>query len=385
MVKRFIAFSLILSLMLLSLSSAVGGSVSDPVVTYSYVTQTFKPQIISQAQDKIEQTFSLLSQELNQKFGPYGARAAIYAAAFLRHTDITFQDGSGTKTFVVGKDAIISGTIGTMITMTEGSAYTYTPYGDVIVNISDGNAYMHGNMVIPMSTYMIADPGQIGIRTTSEAIVTVSGNYCIVGSAREYEEYKPIDPNNYTIRYTKYAHALNVLGLFRGSNIGFELERKATRAEAITMLIRILGEEQQALSYTGKHPFKDVPNWADRYVAYAYNMGYTTGMSATQFGSSNTVTAAQYLTFLLRALGYSDANGDFVWSEAVSAAVAYGVLTPNEERMMRTVFFRDQMVLASYKVLFTNMKGTYAPLYTKLLMTNAITMDTLYQAEMIVR
>ena len=52
----------------------------------------------------------------------------------------------------------------------------------------------------------------------------------------------------------------------------YQLGQTATRVQAVTMLVRILGKEaeakQNAASY--KTPFTDVPKWADKYVAYAY-------------------------------------------------------------------------------------------------------------------
>ena len=59
-------------------------------------------------------------------------------------------------------------------------------------------------------------------------------------------------------------------------------------------------------------PFTDVPAWAGPYVGYAYENGLTKGVSDTAFGSKETVTAAEYLTFVLRALGY-DSETDFQW------------------------------------------------------------------------
>ena len=39
------------------------------------------------------------------------------------------------------------------------------------------------------------------------------------------------------------ARTLSALGLMQGTGDGFELERSATRAEALTMLLRLLGRE----------------------------------------------------------------------------------------------------------------------------------------------
>lgn len=59
------------------------------------------------------------------------------------------------------------------------------------------------------------------------------------------------------------AEMLKQLGLFGGTEKGFELERNMTRAEAAVMLVRFMGAEGQVRAGIWHHPFKDVPQWAD--------------------------------------------------------------------------------------------------------------------------
>ena len=82
------------------------------------------------------------------------------------------------------------------------------------------------------------------------------------------------------------AQELKELGLFRGvSDTDFDLESAPTREQAVTMLIRLLGKENEALNGTWKHPFTDVSSWADPYIGYAYENGLTLGISDTKFGT----------------------------------------------------------------------------------------------------
>ena len=57
------------------------------------------------------------------------------------------------------------------------------------------------------------------------------------------------------------AQMLYGLGLFRGTQNGFELDRVLRRDEAAAMLVRFLGGEEQALAGEWSHPFTDVPQW----------------------------------------------------------------------------------------------------------------------------
>ena len=67
------------------------------------------------------------------------------------------------------------------------------------------------------------------------------------------------------------------------------------------MLTRLLGAEKTALAGNWKHPFTDVPQWADKYVGWLYQNGLTKGVSATLYGSQRNVTCDQYCIFLTRA------------------------------------------------------------------------------------
>ena len=106
------------------------------------------------------------------------------------------------------------------------------------------------------------------------------------------------------------AETLYDLGLFKGTGTDssgrplFDLDRAPTRHEAVTMLVRLLGKEAEALAGSWEIPFTDVAQWAKPYVGYAYANGLTAGVSETSFGGERPATAAQFLTFALRALGY---------------------------------------------------------------------------------
>ncbi len=166
------------------------------------------------------------------------------------------------------------------------------------------------------------------------------------------------------------AKDLKALGVFKGvSDTDFALNRAPTRIEALVMLIRTLGKEAEALSKGGKHPFLDVPAWADKYVGYAYENKLTNGMSATKFGSNTTASSSMYLTFVLRALGYSDTNGqDFTWDNPFSLARSTGIMLGNPDTIN---FLRADVVLVSYAALEAEVKGTKQTLAQKLIKAGA--------------
>ena len=158
---------------------------------------------------------------------------------------------------------------------------------------------------------------------------------------------------------------LKELGLFKGvSETSFGLGRAPSRIEALVMLVRILGKEQEALSGPWQHPFTDVPQWASPYVGYAYAHGLTKGVSATTFGSGD-ANAQTYLTFMLRALGYSDTNGaDFTWDAPYALATELGILF---DLVDLDNFWRADVVLVSYAALPVRLKDSRQTLADKLI------------------
>ena len=123
-----------------------------------------------------------------------------------------------------------------------------------------------------------------------------------------------------------HAEVLNELHLMAGTDKGMQLHKKVNRVEAITMLIKMMGEEGEALSGNYSHPFTDVPAWADPFVGYAYEHELTAGVPGGKFGSNNDCTQAQYLTFILRSLGHSDKMGEFTWDKPYALAKTAGLI-----------------------------------------------------------
>ena len=155
--------------------------------------------------------------------------------------------------------------------------------------------------------------------------------------------------------YDNCADRLSDLGLFQGTGDGYELDRAPTRAEAATMLVRLLGAEAEAqeLEYTA--PFTDLSDWQKPYVQYLYDNGLTNGATATTFEPEGVCSAQMYTTFLLRALGYSDAaGGDFAYSGAVDFGESIGLA--DIANCNETNFLRDHVAAMSLTALNTAVK-----------------------------
>lgn len=176
--------------------------------------------------------------------------------------------------------------------------------------------------------------------------------------------------------FEQAADALKAMGLFAGTSTGYELDRAPTRAEAATMLVRLLGKtaEAEALWASGSASFvfrdMDDFDWAQPYVHWLSRSGLAAGTSADRFSPSAPCTAQMYAAFLLRALGYSETAGDFTFDNAISFARSHGVI--NSANYDPSVFLRDHVVAASYTALAAATKGGEDDLLTKLVRDGAV-------------
>lgn len=150
------------------------------------------------------------------------------------------------------------------------------------------------------------------------------------------------------------AQALYDLGLFQGTGTlpdgspDFDLDGSVTRGQAVTMVVRLLGAEREAQAVHYCHPFGDA-NWAGDYVGYAYYAGITDGVSDTAFGTRRQIGAAQFVTLILRALGYSQVD----WRDPWPTAKAVGLAWSGTED-----FRRGDMAAICYSALSCTVNGT---------------------------
>ena len=155
------------------------------------------------------------------------------------------------------------------------------------------------------------------------------------------------------------ADALNQLGLFNGTDKGYELEKPLTRLEALVMLIRLSGKEIDALYPEEEltHPFTDTPDWEDagRYMAYGYQNKLTSGISETLFAPDDTASLQMYVTFVLRALGYRDTEEGTVWDNWESWGTTAGIIDANTDRES---FVRGDAVIISGAALNAKICGS---------------------------
>ena len=174
----------------------------------------------------------------------------------------------------------------------------------------------------------------------------------------------------FAANYTNCADSLHEMGLFQGTQNGYDLDRTPTRAEAAVMLVRLLGKEAEVKTLTYTAPFTDLKGWEKPYVQYLYSNGLANGTNRTTFNPTGKCTAQMYATFLLRALGYSD-TADFSYANAIETAREQGIYDTGIINVQN--FLRDDAAAASYTVLSVSPKNSEGTLLDQLVSENAIT------------
>ena len=172
------------------------------------------------------------------------------------------------------------------------------------------------------------------------------------------------------------AEALYELGLFKGTGTNedgtpiFDLDKTPSRNQAIIMLIRLLGKEEEALAGTWTIPFTDVPDNMKPYIGYAYTNGLTNGYTATTYCGTNPIRANQYIAFVLRALGY-ESGKDFEVGSSWELSDTIG-LTDGYYNASTTQFLRGDIAVISENALNVKDKAGTAVLLDKLVSSAAV-------------
>lgn len=174
----------------------------------------------------------------------------------------------------------------------------------------------------------------------------------------------------FAANYTNCADSLHEMGLFQGTQNGYDLDRTPTRAEAAVMLVRLLGKEAEVKTLTYTAPFTDLKGWEKPYVQYLYSNGLANGTCRTTFNPTGKCTAQMYAVFLLRALGYSD-TADFSYANAIETAREQGIYDTGIINTQN--FLRDDAAAASYTALSVSPKNSEGTLLDQLVSENAIT------------
>ena len=116
---------------------------------------------------------------------------------------------------------------------------------------------------------------------------------------------------------TTSAGILKSLGVLYGTENGLELEREVTRAEAVSLLMRIHPEMSSAVGLPEPR-FVDMDgHWAYKEVTYANILGLTAGTGNGEFTPDRNVTGKEFARMALCLLGYKDVTLENVYEKSI--------------------------------------------------------------------
>lgn len=152
-----------------------------------------------------------------------------------------------------------------------------------------------------------------------------------------------------------YADTLYKIGLFKGTDKGYELEKSLTREESATILVRLLGEEDKVSADDFEEVFTDVDKdrWSYAYVMYCYKNNITKGTDIDTFSPDKQIDANQFVTLMMRLLGYIDVEPD----TALLKSVEYNLISDEtvDKLTKSESFTRGDMVQIVYNSLKVQM------------------------------
>lgn len=138
-----------------------------------------------------------------------------------------------------------------------------------------------------------------------------------------------------------------------------------TRAQVCTMIIRTMGLESSVTSYMYQSLFRDVKNtmWHAGYVNLAYGQGIINGYGNGYFGPDDDITYGQFVTIVLRLLGYTEKDIGRIWpTDYIVFAGDLGI-DENVSLSANDPVTRGDAAVLLYNALMAKAKGTNTEYY----------------------
>ena len=144
--------------------------------------------------------------------------------------------------------------------------------------------------------------------------------------------------------YEAEAQELLEAGILKGTDKGLELLKPLSRIEATTILVRILGFENEPTSDVSY--FADIPsdNWGAKYANIAADKNIAAGVGDGLFAPNDTITASQFATMVLRAGNHAEFN----WEDAINIMIDEEIITLENAETM-DLFTRGDMAKIIYE------------------------------------
>ena len=330
--KRTAAAVLAVLLLALCLTSASQpGSVTDPLLSKSYVDGTFVPDAVSELKKEVDTAFDRLYSELSGEGEP-APDGTVYDFASA-YTEVELEAGGKLKI-----------RFGSSVILSAGSA-SITPSGTVI-NVASAAELGGVTALEAGKRYFCAENTTAEVVAEKRSTFLVNGYFSAEGEASGESEmrYTDVSEKNWFYQYVKYAVDNGLYYDINGET--FRPNEEATRATLVYALWSAAGRP----TAEGTAKFSDVgDDWYTEAVVWATGTGVVKGYDDGTFRPDGNVTREQIAALIHRYAAYlglaGDASGDLSgfgdadkvgkWAlDDVKWAVGEGVIKGNDKKML---------------------------------------------------
>ena len=154
---------------MVTVSAVDAGSSGDPLVTLSYLQQTYLGQILAEVDAKLTQRNAQLTTEIDAKIADVAG-------------SVSGEDGGTAQTFTVvtlTKGQILTGELGCEVMLRVGSAVCAAPSAPGLIDESTAATLNNGGPLVQNHLYMMTIEGR-GVKATAATTkLLVRGGYSI--------------------------------------------------------------------------------------------------------------------------------------------------------------------------------------------------------------
>ncbi len=294
--KRIITVVIILLLLIGITSALSAGTADDPLISLSYITDTFIPGLLSQigisASEKLDPVYDSAMAELDM----------LTAGYVFNDPGFTFVSGYIPINAIAGATLEIAP--GSVVVLNEGTALLTVSSGEVI-NLSSGSSVSSGTVAENKVRYFTAEDAYATITVYSDsANLTVDGSYRFTQGSGTAPGILFTDiPSGHWA--TSYIYYISQRGLMNGmGGFSFAPETTMTRAMFVTVIGRLAGVNTASYTYSSFSDV-DIGQWYGPYVAWASQNGIVTGYDDGTFRPTASITREQMAVIIIRYASYA--------------------------------------------------------------------------------
>jgi hypothetical protein len=166
---RAVTLLLITGVLMVTVSAVDAGSSGDPLVTLSYLQQTYLGQILAEVDAKLTQRNAQLTTEIDAKIADVSG-------------SVSGEDGGTAQTFAVvtlTKGQILTGELGCEVMLRVGTAVCVADSNPGLVDETGGGTLAGGKELVKNHLYMMTIEGR-GVKATADTVkLMVRGTYTV--------------------------------------------------------------------------------------------------------------------------------------------------------------------------------------------------------------